>query len=163
MSNTSNTIWGPAIWTFFHTLIEYLKDDAPKEIIVDCFNQFFNICQYLPCPSCSLDATNKLRQIKIESLKTKDDLRKIMYSFHMWVNEKLHKKYFDFDNIQKIYPVYNLNKVIKEFFYYYRTTGNMNLITESFQRDQIRKKLIRWLNNIKPYLININISEKIQS
>ena len=81
-------VWGPAVWTLFHTLIEKVNDQAYPFIKVQLFGQIRRICGFLPCPECSSDATNFLAKVNVNDLKTKFDFRNTFYVFHNMVNAK---------------------------------------------------------------------------
>jgi len=137
-------VWGPAIWTLFHTLIEKMNPDAYTHVINSMFNMIVKICKYLPCPECSKDASNFLAKIKISDYKTKQDFKNMLYLFHNYVNAKKRKQLFNYTNMDK-YANLNLNVVINNFIKNYNTKGNMNLITESFQRSFVIKDFVKWI------------------
>jgi hypothetical protein len=137
-------VWGPAIWTLFHTLIEKLNSDAYPHVINSMFNMIVRICKFLPCPECSRDASNFLAKIKLSDYKTKQDFKNMLYLFHNYVNAKKRKRLFNYANIDK-YANLNLIAVINNFIKHYNTKGNMNLIAESFQRSFVIKDFIKWI------------------
>ena len=57
-------VWGPAIWTLFHTLVEQISEEAFPYVSADLFKMIVRICKFLPCPECSKDATIFLAKIK---------------------------------------------------------------------------------------------------
>ena len=61
-------VWGPAVWTLFHTLIEKVNDQAYPFIKVQLFGQIRRICGFLPCPECSSDATIFLAKVNVNDL-----------------------------------------------------------------------------------------------
>jgi hypothetical protein len=141
-------VWGPPIWTLFHTLIEKLNEKYYNLIYPQLFNIIKQICKFLPCPECSNDATMFLSRIKIQALNTKSNFKNIMYLFHNYVNKKKRKPLFNFLNIN-IYKNKNLLLVIKNFINVYNTKGNMKLLTDSFQRQMIINNFRKWIvNNI---------------
>ena len=58
-------VWGPAVWTLFHTLIAKIDERAYPYISPQLFYMIVRICRFLPCPECSTDASNFLAKIKI--------------------------------------------------------------------------------------------------
>uniref|UniRef100_A0A6C0ER43 thiol oxidase n=1 Tax=viral metagenome TaxID=1070528 RepID=A0A6C0ER43_9ZZZZ len=145
-------IWGPAIWKLFHTLAENVNDLQYNYIGKSLFYQIVRICQYLPCPDCSKDATNFLSKTNIDNLKTKLDLKNMLYLFHNYVNLKKRKPLFSYSNLE-IYANYNLGLVINNFISVYNTKGNMKLLSESFQRQFVIKDFKIWINNNIKYFI----------
>ena len=98
-------IWGPAIWTFFHTLIEKLNEQYYVSVSPQLYNFFIRICKFLPCPECATDASNFLAKTHFSNLKTKNDLRILFYLLHNWVNARKRKRLFNFGYIN-IYSNY---------------------------------------------------------
>lgn len=136
-------VWGPAIWTLFHTLIEKLNPSAYPHVIYSMFNIIVRICKYLPCPDCSRDASNFLAKVNIRDYKTKLEFKNMLYLFHNRVNAKKRKQLYNYANIDK-YAHLDLMIVINNFIRLYNTKGNMNLLTESFQRSFVIKDFIKW-------------------
>jgi hypothetical protein len=152
-------VWGPAVWTLFHTLIEKLNPDAYPYVIGSMFGMIVRICKVLPCPDCSTDASNFLAKIKLNDYKTKDEFKNMLYLFHNWVNAKKRKPLYNYSHLQK-YTSFNLVFVINDFIAKYKTKGNMKLLAESFQRSFVVKDLIAWFKAyskafIKPQIVNI--------
>ena len=113
-------VWGPAVWTLFHTLAEKINDDAYPFISHSLFNMIVRICKFLPCPECSIDASNFLAKIKISDIKTKTEFKNTFYVFHNWVNAKKRKPIFNYSNISN-YGRYNLIKIFNNFIDNYQT------------------------------------------
>ena len=139
-------VWGPPIWTLFHTLIEKINEKYHHIIYQQLFNIIKQICTYLPCPECSTDAVIFLSKIKIQTLNTKVNFKNMIYLFHNYVNKKKHKPLFNYTNIN-IYKGKNLVNVIKNFLNVYNTKGNMKLLTQSFQRQMVINNFRKWVAN----------------
>jgi hypothetical protein len=139
-------VWGPPIWTLFHTLIERINERYYHLIYQQLFNIIKQICNYLPCPECSTDATIFLSKIKIQNLNTKSNFKNMIYLFHNYVNKKKRKPLFNFSNIA-VYKSKNLLQVIKNFLKVYNTKGNMKLLTQSFQRQMVINNFRKWIMN----------------
>jgi hypothetical protein len=145
-------IWGPAIWSLFHTLAVNINETTFLTIHIQLFNHIRNICSYLPCPECSKDATKFLAKLNINNIKTKIDFINTFYIFHNFVNKKKHKPLFNYANMNN-YTNNNLVKVINNFINNYKTKGNMKLLNESFQRQIIVKNFKQWfITNIKAFI-----------
>ena len=136
-------VWGPAVWTLFHTLAEKINVNAYPVVFPSLFNMIVKICRYLPCPECSSDASNFLAKVKASDLKSKESLKAMLCVFHNTVNAKKRKPIFHYSNIG-IYGRYNLIWVINNFISKYQTKGNMKLLTESFQRQFVIKNFKLW-------------------
>jgi hypothetical protein len=136
-------VWGPAVWTLFHTLAEKVTDEAYPFIKGQLFGQIRRICGFLPCPECSADATIFLAKVNINDLKTKIDFRNTFYLFHNMVNAKKRKPLFNYGNITS-YSNYGIVPVINNFISKYNTKGNMKLLAESFQRKMVLGEFKSW-------------------
>ena len=137
-------IWGPPIWTLFHTLAEKIHEEDFNRLIPQMFGLIKRICVYLPCPDCSQHATQFLAKIKPEQIASKVDFKNTLYLFHNMVNNRKKKPLFNYGNINA-YQELNIVRVYNNFIAVYNTKGNMNLLTESFQRELIIKDLKKWL------------------
>jgi len=152
-------VWGPAVWTLFHTLIEKLNPQAYPYVMGSMFGMIVKICKVLPCPECSRDASNFLAKINLKDYKTKDEFKNMLYLFHNWVNAKKRKPLFNYINMNKYSNLY-LPFVINDFIAKYNTKGNMKLLAESFQRSFVVKDLISWFKAnanafIRPPIVNV--------
>lgn len=137
-------VWGPAIWTLFHTLIEKINDNEYNKIGLELYGYIKQICNYLPCPDCASHATRFLSSVKLETVKTKEGLRKIIYIMHNAVNSRKQKKMFNYNDLE-LYKDKNLIYVFNNFIRNFKTSpGNMKLITDSFQRQLIVKNFRKW-------------------
>lgn len=141
-------VWGPAIWTLFHTLIEKMNQDQYQVVIPSMFMMIVQICKYLPCPDCSKDASQFLAKIRLTDYKTKTDFKNMMYLFHNYVNAKKRKPLYNYAYMDK-YANLNLPTVINNFIVNYNTKGNMKLLAESFQRGFVIKQFISWIHKYK--------------
>jgi hypothetical protein len=146
------SVWGPPIWSLFHVLIEKIKDDQFKNIYIDLFNHIKRICSYLPCPECSKHATTFLSTVRPEQIANKTDFKNMMYIFHNKVNLRKKKSLFPYSEMDK-YKNVNIIHIYNNFIAVYNTKGNMNMLTESFQRQFVLKDFKEWfvknLNNFQ--------------
>jgi hypothetical protein len=146
------SVWGPPIWSLFHVLIEKIKEDKFKDTYIDLFNNIKRICSYLPCPECSKHATAFLSTVKHEHISNKTDFKNIMYIFHNKVNLRKKKSLFPYSEMDK-YKNVNIIHIYNNFISVYNTKGNMNMLTESFQRQFVLKDFKEWfiknLNNFQ--------------
>jgi hypothetical protein len=144
-------VWGPATWSFFHTLAHKVNDNQPPIVYQQIFLQIRRICGFLPCPECSRDASSFLGKIHPNEIQTKRALIDKVYVFHNYVNKKKKKPLFDYGNINK-YKDVNIIQAYNTFLKNYNTRGNMKLLTETFQRNLIINELKKWfLANISRF------------
>ena len=145
----SQNVWGPATWIFLHTLVSKLKEDKFSVIGKHIFFYIKRICTNLPCPECSDHAGFFLSKINESSIVSKASLINTMYIFHNSVNKRKNKLQYNFEYL-KMYEKYNLIETFNNFSRVFNTKGNMNLISQSFQRQFLMKNLKNWL--IKNYI-----------
>jgi hypothetical protein len=142
----SQSIWGPPTWTLFHTLIEKVTDE---KIVVPLFQYIVRICYNLPCPDCAGHAKAFFSKINHSSIKTKTDLRNLMYIFHNMVNKRKNKPLFHVDRLAD-YKTKNTIQVYNQFIQVYQTRGNIKLLADSLQRQMLVKEFKIWvIANIK--------------
>lgn len=163
-------VWGPAIWTLFHTLAEKVNPSAYSYIHKSMFDMFVRICKYLPCPECSVDASNFLAKININNYKTKEQFKDMLYLFHNYVNAKKRKPLFNHQQLIK-YRGLPILAVINNFLIKYNTKGNMKMLADSFQRSLVISEFTYWfklnyiafVNPVQQYLpIGIEEPQKIE-
>jgi hypothetical protein len=138
-------VWGPPIWTLFHVLAEKINERAYPFYAGQLFSVIKNICSALPCPECTSDASIFLGKIKILDLKTKTDFKNMVYLFHNYVNAKKRKRLYNYSGLE-VYKNYNIVNVFNRFISVYHTRGNMKLLAESFQRQNIIKTIRAWFS-----------------
>ena len=156
-------VWGPAVWTLFHTLVEKIHKNAYQKLSPYLFNFIVRICKFLPCPDCSNDASKILATVKLSNYKTKDEFKQFIYLFHNKINYKLRKRLFNYGDIN-IYSRYNTIHVINNFINNYQTKGNMKLLTESFQRKLITTDFKKWIISVMPvFLPELIVQTQIQT
>ena len=158
-------VWGPAVWTLFHTMAERVHEEAYPYIAKQLFGQIVNICKVLPCPDCATDASNFLAKIDVSTLKTKTEFKNLMYLFHNYVNVKKRNKLFNVIHLD-MYNNYKLIPVVNNFLVKFNTKGNLNLINESFQRNLVKNNFKKWFSEnlrafTKPPSIQQSLEEKV--
>jgi hypothetical protein len=141
--------WGPPTWLFLHTLAEKVKEESfpiiGRQIIVN----IIQICNLLPCPECANHAKEFWKNVSINNVSTKTDLKNLLYVFHNSINKRKKMpayKHTDLEYYSKISIVNSFNWFTRNF----NTKGNMNLINESFHRGRFLTGLKHW------FMLNIN-------
>lgn len=138
-------IWGPPIWTLFHTLAERIKEEDYIRLIPQLFGLIRRVCMYLPCPECSQHATKFINSVKQSQLATKQEFKNTFYIFHNMVNKRKNKPLFDYGQMKK-YENVRIIHAFNDFVRVYHTKGNMKMISESFQRSFIIRDFKNWLS-----------------
>ena len=139
--------WGEPIWFFFHTIAEKVKEERFQEIRVELLKNIFAICTVLPCPKCSTHATEYMNKININAIRTKSDLKNMLFQFHNTVNARKGFPIFDRTELDDKYSKANTVAIIKYFFgEFQKTDFNVSMISINMQRGLLIKKLMAWLN-----------------
>ena len=141
---TQPSVWGPPIWTLFHTLIEKMKQERFKELHMELFQHIKSICSYLPCPECSSHATLFLSKVNPINISNKNDFKNMLYVFHNQVNLRKQKPAFSYSGMDK-YKNSNLVQVFNRFITVYHNKGNMKMLTETFQRQMVIQEFRKWM------------------
>ena len=145
--------WGPPIWRLYHILAANIREDRYHQLKGDIFSFIRRISAVLPCPDCASHATAFLKRVSNEQIKTKQGLIDLLCFFHNTVNNRTHKKMYNPVDL-KMYQYQNIIQSYNIFIQYYKTTGNVNLIAESFQRTMVVNDLKKWLlSNYKSFIL----------
>jgi len=138
--------WGPPTWYLFHTLAHKIKDDQIL-FLNELFQKIVLICSNLPCPTCTTHATKYMKRINPNTIKTKDDLKNLLFQFHNEVNSRTGEPQFPYDELNDKYEGAITNNIIQNFFIYFKDNSfNVSAIANSIHRDRITAGLIHWLN-----------------
>ena len=130
----SKETWGNNIWYLFHSLAHKIREDKfdiQKNNIIFIIK---TICNTLPCPDCSKDATYMLNKIDFNTIRNKNDLKMFIFNFHNVINAKLNKQLFSYDSLDVIY---NINTNIPQ------------LMSSNFHRNLSFPKIRDALNALK--------------
>ena len=142
-------IWGNATWLLFHTLAAQIDENQfvkNRNLLVEIIT---TTCAHLPCPTCTKDATNIIKRANLHNIKTKKDFIEFLRQFHNIVNIKLNKKSYSEEEIKTKYNKVNLVNVIQNFVNIFSNpSGNMRMITHSFQQQNFIKQLIPKLQKL---------------
>jgi CRISPR/Cas system CMR-associated protein Cmr5 small subunit len=147
--------WGEPIWTFFHTLAEKIKPEYYQSKSKELFAIIKLICGNLPCPICTEHASKYMDKINILSLKTKDDMKLMLFQFHNEVNKRKQYQQFPLSELDTKYAnMVTINVMNRFISSYSKKSGNVQMIaTEMGKRDAL-KKTRAWLSD------NLHIFEK---
>lgn len=143
----SNTgVWGTPTWVFVHTLCTKLKEESFWQMKDSILFFLARIWSLLPCPDCASHAVPLWQQMQPERIRSKEDLEMCVLSFHNRVNHRLNKPMFPPEVLQ-FYQSQSLIQMFANFHRVFQTRGNMQMLTESFQRDQLMLQLRQWLRS----------------
>jgi hypothetical protein len=142
-------IWGNNIWYLFHTLSYKIKEESFLILKNDLIEIFKNICKNLPCPDCSKDAMNVIGKIDFNNINTKEDFKLMLFNFHNYVNRKLKKKEFKYEDFDNKYKNANIISLIHNFNIIFNSkASNPHMISNTFLRKQELPKINILLNKV---------------
>jgi hypothetical protein len=140
--------WGEPTWYLFHTLAEKVKDEHFQFIRLDLLNTIVIICQNLPCPDCANHATEYMKKINFSTIKTKQDLKLMLFQFHNVVNKKKKFMLFSINDLDSKYSNANTINIIHNFMYYFQDKNHsIRMIANDIHRSRIAEQLKTWFNN----------------
>lgn len=140
-----NNSWGPITWYVFHGLAEKIKEDLFYENKAQMIALIRAICNNIPCPECREHAKFTLQKLKIETINTKEDFQKFLWSFHNIINKKRGIEIFTFDDCKKKYEKINLDKTVRSFILLWSKNLNIvRLMSDSLHRNLFLDKFSKW-------------------
>jgi len=141
-------MWGPAIWYFFHTIAQKVKEESFILIKKDLISHIRLISSNLPCPNCSVHATQYLNGIDMNKITTKEDLKMMLYLFHENVNNRLRKPKFTYDDLNEKYKNANTPKILYNFFHYFEDKHkSVNMISNDMYVQRLSNNLKKWYSD----------------
>jgi len=150
----SKEIWGSSVWNLFHTIAHKIKEDKflfHKSNIIYIIE---NICNTLPCPECSKDASAMLKKVDFAQINSKADFKLLMFNFHNAINTKLKKPLFDFNELDDKYSKANIDAIYNNLNIIYTSNSNVpQLMSSSFHRHHLFPKIKDTLRIIREDLI----------
>jgi hypothetical protein len=142
--------WGKPVWTFFHVMSQKIKPEYFNLVIKDFLNFVLLICSALPCPICSAHASEYLRAINFNNIRTKEDLINLFYVFHNVVNQRKSYAVLQRNDIPS-YENENTVVVLRNFIYAFEDKSrSMKLMADDLARSRISARFKFWINeNLK--------------
>ena len=129
------TIWGNTVWYLFHSLIYKIKESHFNEVKDDFIYVVKTISANLPCPECSADANNELNKVNFDNIKSKEEIKLLLFNFHNHVNKKLNKPIFKLSELDDKYSKANIKIIYNNFFIIFASNSNTpQLMSASFHR-----------------------------
>jgi hypothetical protein len=150
-NNPKKIKWGQPTWFLFHTLAEKVKDEHFSFIKNDLFNNIVSICNNLPCPKCTTHASEYMSKVNANSIRSKDDLKKMLFIFHNEVNTRTGAAQFSYEELNDKYSKAITIDIIQNFFVFFNDRSfNVTYITNNMHRARLMESLKNWfMRNIQ--------------
>ena len=149
--NKEEMTWGRATWFLFHTLAEKVKDEYFVQIKQELCNQIYRICSSLPCLLCQKHAVEYMSNVNFKNIKTKDDLKKMLFNFHNVVNAQKNYKQFQYNELEEKYKQGNLAKIIDNFLVNMKLSRNKQVVTHTMYSMNILDGFKTWMKEHYKY------------
>jgi len=150
----SKESWGNNIWYLFHSLAHKLKEDKFESQKNNIIFIIKTICNTLPCPDCSKDATSMLNKIDFNTIRNKNDLKMFFFNFHNAINAKLNKPQFNYENLDSKYSNANIDVLYNNLYIIYSVNTRIpQLMSSNFHKNlsfpKIKDALIALRNDLQ--------------
>ena len=150
----SKETWGNTVWFLFHTMAYKIKEEEFINSKNDIIYAITTICQNLPCPDCSKDASDLLKKTNFNNMNTKNDFKEYLFRFHNHINKKLEKPVFTENKLDEKYSKANFNIIYNNFLIIFNSNSNVpELMAASFHRQHNMPKIITAIDKIKKNFI----------
>jgi len=147
-TNKKKMKWGEPTWFLFHTLAEKVKDEHFQSIRYELLNTIVIICKNLPCPDCANHASEYMKKVDFNSIRTKQDLKLMLFQFHNVVNQKKQFPLFSINDLDSKYSNANLVNIIQTFMFHFQDKSHsIRMIANDLYRSRIADQLKIWFNN----------------
>jgi len=139
--------WGEPTWYLFHTLSVKIKESEFPKIRVDLLNQIYSICTNLPCPDCANHAKTYLDGVNFNAIQTKEDFKKMLYTFHNEVNKRKGYPYFPYEQLNEKYSLAITSNIIQNFMTHFSDRNrSIKLLATDLFRARLCISLKEWFN-----------------
>jgi hypothetical protein len=138
--------WGAPTWFLLHTLAEKVKDEHFDRIKIDLFRSIYTICTNLPCPDCSNHAKQYLDSINFALIRTKQDLKNMLFVFHNMVNQRKGQPIYTKEEMENTYPKAVTVNIINNFLFHFSDKSRSpKLMAGDLYRSRITVNIKEWL------------------
>jgi hypothetical protein len=140
--------WGPAVWYALHTLSVKVKEDSFQTVRKDLLEMIYMTCIHLPCPDCANHAKEYLDKMNFNNIKTKEDLKVMLFQFHNDVNKRKGYEQFPYEKIDEMYSKANTVPVLQNFLAHFqdRKYRSIKLLATDLHRNLLSNDFKKWLN-----------------
>jgi hypothetical protein len=146
-SSAKKMKWGEPTWFLFHTIAEKVKAEYFSLVRTELLNNIFIICKNLPCPMCASHATQYLNGVNFNTIRTKDDLKLMLFHFHNAVNAKKGFPIFHLVDLDEKYSKAVTLNIINNFIMHFRDKHkSIHMISDDLYRQRLAGLLIKWFS-----------------
>lgn len=135
-SDRERMTWGPPTWTLLHVIPEKVNPDKFITYKDSIIRLIVTICSNLPCPTCSQHANEYMKKVNFISIKTPEDLKKMLFVFHNSVNQRKSYAQYSYDDMSK-YVGLDFTTVVNEFMTHFQKKNYApNLMAQQIYRQK---------------------------
>ena len=139
-------LWGEPTWFLFHTLAEKVKDEYSQEIKNELFSFIRRICNNLPCPDCAKHATQYMKTINFDVIRTKEQLKLMLFNFHNDVSKRKGNPVLEYVELDEKYNSAITINIARNFFHHFsRRSYNLRIDVSGNQRRTLMRDFKSWL------------------
>ena len=142
-------VWGPPVWYALHTLSVKVKEDDFQTVRTELLEIIYLTCTHLPCPDCAQHAKEYLDKINFKNIKTKEDLKVMLYQFHNEVNKRKGYPQFEYEKVDEVYSKANTVPILQNFISHFqdRKYRSIKLIATDLHRSLLCNDFKKWFYN----------------
>ena len=140
--------WGEPVWFFLHTLVHKVKDESFDVVRGDMLKHIYTICTNLPCPDCSMHAKNYLSGLNFNNIRTKTDLKNMLFEFHNSVSRRKGFVEFPKEELDQKYDSANFNAIVNYFVSVFLDKhASPRMISDDMYRARLTQVIKQWVSD----------------
>ena len=145
VSNSGKMVWGQPVWFLLHTLSYKVKEETFPQFRDELLRIIYVICTNLPCPTCSEHAKTYLDGINMATIRSKEQLKIMLFTFHNVVNQKKGYPIFSYNECEAKYTKAITINMIHNFMPFFKDKArSLKLMASDFQKRYTVKMLEKW-------------------
>jgi hypothetical protein len=139
--------WGEPTWFLFHTMAHKVKDEHFDDMKLSILTIITSICNNLPCPNCANHASEYMRRVNYNSIRTKQDLKNLFFQFHNEVNLKKGFPLFPIEQLDEKYSKAVTKNIIQHFMIFFQDKHkSIHMIANDIHRARLSQNFKQWFN-----------------
>jgi hypothetical protein len=97
---------------------------------------------------CASHATDYMNKINFNAIQTKEDLKRMLFTFHNEVNKRKGYPQFPYDKVDEKYSLALTSNIIRNFMVHFTDrTRSIKLLAGDLHRAQLSEVLKKWFND----------------